>query len=314
MSATIREHTDRFTRHLAQVRDLSPHTVTGYGKDVRQFAAWARSRLGEEPVPGQVDHNLLRAFLGMLRQRGYAPGTVARKLASLRSFFGYMLKEGVVEEDPTRILRSPKTPRRLPSYLSREEVFSALDLREPEGFRGLRDRAILEMLYSTGIRLSELTGLEKGDVDSREGTVRVRGKGRKERIVPVGAPALDALERYLPARAEVLREAGEEGTDPVALWLNRRGGRLTGRTVQRMVRRVLGEASGRARVSPHTLRHTFATHMLEQGADLRAVQELLGHESLSTTQVYTHLTTERLKEVYRQAHPRAGEEYRPPED
>ncbi len=314
MSTAIREHIDRFTRYLAQVRGLSSHTVTGYGKDVKQFAAWARSRAGDEASPEDVDHTLLRAFLGMLRQRGYAPGTVARKLASLRAFFGYLVKEGAVEEDPTDLLRSPKTPQRLPSYLSREEVFAALELPEPEGFRGLRDRAILEFLYSTGIRLSELTGLDGGDVDRRDGTVRVRGKGRKERIVPVGDPALKALERYLPARAEVLREAGEDGSDPAALWLNGRGGRLTGRSVQRMVRRVMGSATGRAKVSPHTLRHTFATHMLEQGADLRAVQELLGHESLSTTQVYTHLTTDRLKEVYRQAHPRAGEEYLPPEE
>ncbi|MFO7769359.1 MAG: tyrosine recombinase XerC [bacterium] len=314
MSTTIREHIDRYARHLSRVRDLSPHTVTAYTKDVRQFAAWARSRLGSDPEPGQVDHILLRAFLGMLRERGYASGTVARKLAGLRSFFGWLLKEGLVEEDPTGILRSPKTPKRLPSYLTRKEVFDALELPEPGGFRGLRDRAILEMLYSTGIRLSELIGLDKGEVDRREGTVRVRGKGRKERIVPVGGPALDALERYLPARNEVLREAGEEGTDPGALWLNRRGGRLTGRSVQRMVRRIMGASSGRAKVSPHTLRHTFATHMLERGADLRAVQELLGHESLSTTQLYTHLTTDRLKKVYRQAHPRAGEEYRPPED
>ena len=204
--------------------------------------------------------------------------------------------------------------RVLHGHQTREEVFAALELPEPKDFRGKRDRAILELLYSTGIRLSELTGLDAGDIDRREGTVRVRGKGRKERIVPVGGPALDALEHYLPLRAEVLQESGEEGTEPAALWLNQRGGRLTGRSVQRMVRRVMGAASGRAKVSPHTLRHSFATHMLEQGADLRAVQELLGHESLSTTQVYTHLTTDRLKEVYRQAHPRAGEEFHPGEE
>jgi len=315
----IRDLTADFGEHLRAVRGLSEHTVTAYERDVRQFAAWARSARGAEPRPREVDHVMLRSFLGALRRRGYAPRTVGRKLASLRAFWRWLLAIGAVTEDPASLLQSPRTPHRLPRFLSRAEMDAVLadsgaaasgSGTEP-GFADLRGRALIEFLYSTGIRLAELTALDCDAVDRVERTVRVAGKGRKERIVPVGRPALTALDDWLEARGELLRERGRSAEK--AIWINRSGNRLSGRGVQRIVRSRLRLVSERAHLSPHVLRHSFATHLLDAGADLRAVQELLGHESLSTTQIYTHLTTDRLKEVYRQAHPRAEGEYRPAE-
>ncbi len=311
MGLSLREHVAAFSEYLVQIRALSPHTVTAYSKDIRQFAAWMQSTEGREFLPEEIDHTLLRSFLGMLRRRGYSSGTVARKLASLRAFFRYLEQTGVIDVDPSALLRSPKTPQRLPIFFSREEMISALVAPQGDSFQAVRDRAMLEFFYSTGVRLSELTGLDLPDIDLRDCSARVRGKGRKERIVLLGRPALDALKDYLKTRAELIRK--KERTDEQALWLNRSGTRLSGRSIQKMVRRYLRLVSDREKVSPHVIRHTFATHLLDAGADLRAVQELLGHESLSTTQVYTHLTTDRLKQVYRQAHPRAEEEYRPKE-
>jgi len=306
MANPLRDHVDRFGAYLTEVRALSPNTVVAYCKDVRQFAAWVRSKTGHDPGAAEIDHTLIRAFLGALRQRGYASSTVARKLGSLRSFFGYLVRDGVLPEDPSVLLRSPKSPQRLPTYLTEDEMASALGSAPAGDFLQRRDLAIVELLYSTGIRLSELVGMDVDDLSLSERTIRVLGKGRKERIVPCGSHALGAVERYLADRAEVVGRCGQP--DQEALWINRQGGRLSGRTVQRNVRRFLGGVTERTRISPHTLRHTFATHMLDHGADLRAVQELLGHESLSTTQIYTHLTTDRLKTIYQKAHPRAGEE------
>ena len=311
MGLSFREHVTAFSEYLVQVRALSPHTVTAYSKDIRQFAAWMKSSEGREVDPGEIDHTLLRSFLGMLRRRGYSSGTVARKLASLRAFFRYLEQAGVIEVDPAVLLRSPKTPQKLPVFFSREEMIAALIAPQGDSFQAVRDRAMLEFLYSTGVRLSELTGLDLADIDLRNCTARVRGKGKKERITLIGGPALESLKDYLKTREELIRK--KERTDEQALWLNRSGTRLSGRSIQKMVRWYLRLVSDREKVSPHVIRHTFATHLLDAGADLRAVQELLGHESLSTTQVYTHLTTDRLKQVYRQAHPRAEEEYRPKE-
>ena len=311
MGLSFREHIAAFSEYLIQIRALSPHTVTAYSKDIRQFAAWMRSTKGRELPPGKIDHTLLRSFLGMLRRRGYSSGTVARKLASLRAFFRYLQRDGVIEVDPASLLRSPRTPQHLPVFFSRDEMISAIIAPQGDSLQAVRDRAILEFLYSTGVRLSELTGLDLADVDFVDRSARVRGKGRKERITPIGGPALEALKEYLKTRAELIRK--KEKPDEQAVWLNRSGTRLSGRSIQNMVRRYLRMVSEREKVSPHVIRHTFATHLLDGGADLRAVQELLGHESLSTTQVYTHLTTDRLKQVYKQAHPRAEAEYRPKE-
>jgi integrase/recombinase XerC len=307
MGPTIRDTVEAFAAHLESVRGLSPHTVRAYRKDVRQFAAWLATQTGGEARPEEVDHTRVRAFLGLLRRRGYASRTVARKLAGLRSYFRWLRRSGLIAEDPSWVLRSPRAPRRLPAFLTREEVFRAL--RPPsdtEPYAAALRTAVLEFLYGTGVRLAELVGIDLEDLDRRERTVRVRGKGRKERIVPYGRGADQALGSWFEERERVVARTGRE--EERALWLNRRGGRLSGRSVQRLVRRALAEASQRSRVSPHTLRHTFATHLLDAGADLRAVQELLGHESLSTTQIYTHLTTDRLKQAYRKAHPRSGEE------
>ncbi len=309
MNQSIRYHVSLFAEHMATVRGLSPHTITAYAKDVRQFASWVKFQTGGETDPADVDHTLLRSFLGTLRRRGYASGTVARKLASLRAFFRYLHNSGVIEQDPATLLHSPRKSHRLPSFFSREEMAAALQKPDGDPFLVARDRAILEFLYSTGVRLAELVGLNVEDVDRRDRTARVAGKGSKERITPIGGPALEALDDYLAARAELLRK--RENSTTGALWLNRSGTRLSGRSVQRMVRRYMRTVTEQDKVSPHVIRHTFATHLLEGGADLRAVQELLGHESLSTTQIYTHLTTDRLKQVYRQAHPRADKEYRP---
>lgn len=311
MQESIRDLIEPFTSYLSGVRGLSPHTVIAYARDVRQFASWTKATTGDDSLSAEIDHTLLRSFLGTLRRRGYAPTTVARKLASLRAFFRYLQHAGVMEEDPASLLHSPRTPHHLPAFFSREEMSEVLRGTRGDSFCEVRNHAILEFLYSTGVRLSELTGLNSGDVQKHERTVLVRGKGRKERITPVGEPALDALDDYLAVRTELLRVKGE--VDPDALWLNRSCKRLSGRSVQRIVRRYLRAVSDREKISPHVIRHTFATHLLDNGADLRAVQELLGHESLSTTQVYTHLTTDRLKQVYRQAHPRAEKEYQPKE-
>jgi integrase/recombinase XerC len=309
MKQFLRDQVDGFAEHLADVRGLSPHTVTAYRKDVRQLVAWLKTGLGHDAEVAEVDHTLLRSFLGTLRQRGYASRTVARKLASLRAFYRYLRRNGVIENDPTGLLSSPRTAGRLPSFLSEEEIVAAIERIGDGGFLDRRNRAILEMLYSTGMRLSELVGMNTDDLNLVERTVRVLGKGGKERIAPVGGPAIESVEHYLGTRAETMRRSGREG-DP-ALWVNRSGGRLTGRSEQRMVRSFLMAVTERTRVSPHVIRHSFATHLLDRGADLRAVQELLGHESLSTTQIYTHLTTDRLKKVYGQAHPRAGEDEPP---
>jgi tyrosine recombinase XerC len=309
MSQTLRDLIDPFTEYLESVRVLSKHTVTAYSKDVRQFASWMKSHTGKNLSAAEVDHTLLRSFLGTLRSRGYAPGTVSRKLASLRAFFRYLQHTGMTDHDPASLLQSPRIPQRLPTYFTRSEMAEALKGDSGDDFQLVRDRAILEFLYSTGIRLTELIELNLESVDRRDRTVTIAGKGKKVRITPVGGPALKALDDYLRVRSELLADKKRRGV--VALWINRSGNRLSGRSVQRMVRRYLSNITDRKKVSPHVIRHSFATHLLEAGADLRAVQELLGHESLSTTQLYTHLTTERLKKVYEKAHPRADREYRP---
>ena len=286
-----------FLRHLERERNASPHTVKAYREDLEQLRAHLLQELGREPRPAEVDHLLLRAFLARLHREGLAKSSAARKLATLRTFFRFLCREGILARNPARALLSPRMERRIPPHLKEDEVARLLDV-PGEGGRAARNRAILELLYATGIRCAELVGLDLGEVDLEARMVRVLGKGRKERIVPFGSRALEALRAYLPARTRLPPRCE-------ALFLNNNGGRLTDRSIRNIVRdrvRQLALAEG---VSPHALRHSFATHLLARGADLRSIQELLGHASLTTTQRYAHLDTHHLLDIYRKTHPRA---------
>ncbi|NDY41861.1 tyrosine recombinase XerC [Dissulfurirhabdus thermomarina] len=292
------DHIRRFLDHLRAERRCSPNTVAAYRRDLAEFAAF----VGRPCDPRDVPPRQIRAWLaGLARRR--ARSTLARKLAALRSFYRFLGRAGTGAPNPTLLVRAPRVPKGLPACLSVDEAFALLDRPGVEGFAAARDRAILELLYSAGIRVSELTGLDLRDVSLAPEMVRVRGKGDKERVVPYGEKARRALEAYLPERAAVL--ARLRRPDEPALFLNRRGTRLTRRSVARMVAARRRESGLAVEATPHTFRHSMATHLLESGADLRAIQELLGHASLATTQKYTHLDVQRLMEAYDRAHPRA---------
>ena len=282
-----------FLEYLAVERGASPHTVRGYAGDLREFSAFLR-RAGDLD-PSAVDTRSVRAYLASLHQRGLAKSSIGRKLASVRSCLRFLARRGVIEQNAARPVRSPRPPRRLPAFLPKDESKQLLDRVPGPSASGCRDHALLELLYATGIRVAECCGLDGTDVDRSHGTVRVLGKGDKERVVPVGEVALQAIDAYLAAR----------GLPDGPLFTNARGGRLTTRSAQRIVGRLARLSGTRRRVTPHTLRHTFATHMLGEGADLRLIQELLGHQRLSTTQRYTHVSPEHLMKVYDAAHPRA---------
>jgi integrase/recombinase XerC len=280
-----------FLRHLAVERRASPHTVRSYRHDLDEFVGALPA--GESLA--QVDHRAIRAWLAGLHGRGLEPSSIARKLAAVRSWFRFLVRRGVLRANPAREVRSPRLPRRLVSFLPIDEAIVLVEGRALPGRAPERDRAIVELLYASGLRVSELAGLDVDDVDREQGTVRVLGKGNKERIVPFGRAAARALDAYLALRGDARG----------ALFVNRRGGRLTVRSVHAIVGRAARAARLTRRVTPHTLRHTFATHLLDGGADLRAIQELLGHSRLSTTQRYTHVGADRLMQVYDAAHPRA---------
>lgn len=296
-----------YLRNLSDARQLSPHTVAAYRRDLAELTGFLARRF-ERPTWrwDEVDRAALRAFLGELNRRGLARRSIARKLSSVRSFLRFLHREEIVDANPARAVRSPKLERRLPGWLTRAEVeklFTAAELRSAEGgFRGARDHAVVELFYATGMRLSELQTLDTSGLDLIAEQVRVLGKGRKERILPIGRAAAAALRRYELRRAELL---GHTGGDRHALFLSERGKRLSVRQLQNVVKGFLDQAAGDAGLSTHSLRHSFATHLLDAGADLIAVKELLGHASLSTTRIYTHTSRERLKKVYDQAHPRA---------
>lgn len=252
-----------------------------------------------------ADANSIRGFLAHLAEQEYSPATMARKIATLRSFYKWMMKRGIVDANPMQLIRTPKQPKRLPKAITVDQIERLLAAPDDHTLLGSRDRAILETLYSTGIRVSELVGINRGDLDETGEAIIIRGKGRKERIVPLGSHALAALRHYITILdAEAIRTGGSV-EDKSPLFVNKHGGRLSTRSVRRKVSKYLREAGLDPTISPHTLRHSFATHLLDNGADLRSVQELLGHQSLSTTQIYTHLTTKRLREAYDNAHPRA---------
>jgi len=298
MTTQVEEALASFVRAL-HARNASLHTVKAYQTDLGEFARF----VGPEEL-SRIDHTLIRAYLGSLYERGLSKASVARALSSLRSLFRWMGRERMIESNPALLVSAPKLPKRLPRVPTMEEVNAALDsAASQEASFAERDRLILELLYGCGMRNSELTGINLEDIHLRQGVILVRGKGKKQRLVPFGEAARDALESYLPRRAQTLE--AHRCTGENALLVNLRGGRLTTRSVGRIVK-ALAVAAGLPReVHPHTLRHAFGTHMLEEGADLRAIQELLGHERLSTTQRYTQLTTKQVLEVYDRTHPRA---------
>ena len=286
-----------FLRHLEKERNASAHTVRAYAKDLAQLDDHVRGQLGREGEPKDVDHLMVRSFLAELHRAGIKKVSASRKLASVRTFFRYLCREGVLERNPARIILSPRVERRIPAHLEESDITALLDF-PADTDADKRSQALLEMLYATGVRCSELVGMNLREVDLENRMVRVLGKGRKERVVPFGTRALAALENYLPVR----HEAQPPGD---ALFVNARGGRLTDGAVRRILAARLKKIALGKRASPHTLRHSFATHLLQRGADLRSIQELLGHASLSTTQRYTHLNARQILEIYKRAHPRA---------
>jgi integrase/recombinase XerC len=300
---------EEYLRHLAKERDVSPHTVTAYRRDLTAFVAFLGGYYGAEGWTWEgVDRLAMRGFLAQLSRRGVGKRTMARTLSGVRSFYRWMHRNEMVESNPARAVGAPKQDKHLPGYLDRAQIdllFQLAEARAMEGeFVDVRNLAILELFYSTGIRLSELQGLSRGDLDLVSQQVKVRGKGRKERIVPIGNHASLALRNYEAKRDELLRQAGSRA-ERSAYFLARTGKRIGVRMVQKVVAGFLEQIDEDAGLSVHSLRHTFATHLLDAGADLRAVQELLGHASISTTQIYTHTSVERLKQVYQKAHPRA---------
>lgn len=292
-------------RHLADERAVSPHTRKAYVDDVGRFLAFLEDFTGSGAAePEDVDALVVRSWLASLRAAGHARTSIVRRLSALRTFFTFLEREGLVEGNPARGVATPRTEKSLPVTLSVSEAAAVVEAPSAGTELGLRDRALLELLYGTGLRVSELVGLSLPDVDLPGRQVRTMGKGRKERIVPFGGKAAEALAAWLPARLALLAGRRVRG-EP--LFLNARGGRLTDRSVRRVLLSALSAADVTRHASPHALRHSFATHLLSAGADLRTIQELLGHASLATTQKYTHLDVERLMEVYRKAHPKAEE-------
>lgn len=295
--------------HLAKERDVSPNTVRAYDRDLRAFVEFLGRYYGGSAWSWQgVDRLAMRAFLGALAKQGLSKRSMARTLSAIRSFYRFLHHNEIVEANPARAVGAPKLEKYLPGYLDRAQIdllFQTAEVRAWEGdFVDVRNLAILELFYSTGMRLSELQGLSRSELDMVSQQAKVRGKGRKERIVPIGDHAMLALRNYEAKRDELLRNLGPKG-DRRAVFLSRTGKRIGVRGVQKAVTGFLREIDEDAGLSTHSLRHTFATHLLDAGADLRAVQELLGHASISTTQIYTHTSIERLKQVYEKAHPRA---------
>lgn len=328
----------KYLQYLQSVRNSSPHTILNYGKDLEQFVAYLSPPGAKLPALPKITHHIIREFVGHLHEQGLEKSSVARKLAALRSFFKYCVRERMIKENPARLVPTPKLPKRIPSVLSAEEMNGFLNelaaMRpasggqlpaksgEPvatpgkkavaaEGLLLRRDRALLELLYAAGLRVSELTGLNLEHIEQNERMLRVRGKGNKERIVPFGSKAHEALEKYWPLREQLLLQGSASGgaRKPAphtnAVFLNYAGRRLTQRSVGRIVKKYVKLVNINWDLHPHSLRHAFATHLLADGADLRAIQELLGHQSLSTTQKYTHASIRQLMEIYDKAHPHA---------
>jgi len=299
-------HVSAFLRYLRRERNYSPNTMSSYEDDLRAFADFLQRHFeGRRFNPSSVDHVTIRLFLGDLLDQGFSKPSIARKLACLKSFFKFLHRTGVVNNNPAFNVVSPKLDKRLPQFLDEGTINRLMDQPDRSTPEGLRDAAILELFYSTGIRLSELINLDPSDIDDRNGTIKVTGKGSKQRIVPYGRKAREALRSYLPQRHKIASGTKTDGR-LLALFITRTGKRMNPKGINVLVNAYIGRVSEISKKSPHVLRHTFATHLLNRGADLRAVKELLGHESLSTTQVYTHVSVDRLKKIYAQAHPKAS--------
>ncbi len=286
----MKKHIDQFITYITAEEGVSPHTVKAYSKDLDEFSSCVDKKVKD------IDNLDIRSFMASLHHKGLNKSSISRKLATIRSFFKYLHRERYVKKNPAKLVSSPKITKNLPGFLDIDETFALMEAPSGEAFIPTRDRAILELLYSSGLRVSELTSLNISDIDMKESLIRVKGKGKKERIIPVGSKALDAIKNYLPERISIKKKSS-------ALILNNRGGRLTQRSVRRILVGYSRMINLKGNLSPHTLRHTFATHLLHEGADLRSIQELLGHSSLSTTQKYTHVDIGHLTEVYDKAHP-----------
>jgi len=297
----MKKEIDQFISYLEDERNLSPHTSENYRRDLLQFLSFLEEKGTLFLNPKRIDHGLARLYLRHIEKQGLKRRSIARKIASSRSFFKYLLREGLVETNPFALLLTPKLEKRLPHFLYPEEIKTLINSVEGKDPQAMRDRAILEFLYATGARVSEVIKLTLGDLNLSALEVKVVGKGSKERIVLLGSHAVSSLKRYLEeARPKLVR-----GRKNQALFLSRIGTRLTPRSIERLIRKYAKKSGLKKKISPHIIRHTFATHLLSGGADLRTVQELMGHSSLSTTQIYTHITKERLKSVYDSTHPRA---------
>jgi integrase/recombinase XerC len=300
----------QFLDHLRYERNVSEHTLRNYASDLNQFLdhlAPSHPQSGKRTAVDitQIDHITIREWLSTLHSAQKKKSSVARKLAALRTFFQFAVREGLLELNPAKLVSTPRLEKKLPQHLSIEEAIKFIETPDVETDLGKRDRAMLELMYATGVRVSELTKMGLADIDSKNRLIRVTGKRRKERIVPFGEPAQEALEAYLRIRDRFLNNAPVSEREPDALFLNYQGTRITTRSVGRMVEKYIRICAGIHNISPHALRHSFATHLLDSGADLRDIQELLGHARLSSTQIYTHVSMEKLIEVYDKAHPKA---------
>jgi integrase/recombinase XerC len=301
---------EQFLEHLRYERNVSAHTLRNYASDLEQFLDFVAPldlSSGTRNVPPitQLDHLTIREWLGQLHTAQKKKASIARKLAALRTFFQFLVREEIVELNPAKLVATPRLEKKLPTHLSIEEAIRFIESPDPETELGKRDRAMLELMYATGVRVAELTTLNVADVDLHNRLILVTGKRRKQRIVPFGDPAAEAIRGYLQVREKFLVNAPVSKRDEEALFLNYQGTRITTRSVGRMVEKYIRLCAGMHNISPHALRHSFATHLLDSGADLRDIQELLGHARLSTTQIYTHVSMEKLVEVYDKAHPKA---------
>jgi tyrosine recombinase XerC len=293
---------EEFQAYLRDQKNLSEHTITNYLADLNHFFEFLRSTSVNSPT--EVDSKIIKEYLGFLYQKGYAPSSIARRIACLRSFFRYLRQNQVVSTNPFALVHAPRGIRKLPQFLYLHEVEALLSLPQQNDLLGIRDRAILELLYSSGLRISEVARINVGDFDFGSKLVLVKGKGKKERMVPIGSFAEEALKTYLmKVRPHLTGKVDPGPQDP--FFVSRRGHRLSVRGIYGIVRKYLVQVDDTRRLTPHVLRHTFATHLLDRGADLRSVQELLGHQRMSSTQIYTHVTRERIRAVYEKAHPRA---------